>query len=65
MLVTILSKHVVAGFAGQRRQPHKLQIGEPGFQNEIRADGELNRVLSQRQFIKEVREAIANQLLVW
>ncbi len=47
-------KHVVAGFAGQRRQPDKLQIGEPGFQDEIRADGELNRVLSQRQFIKEV-----------
>jgi hypothetical protein len=49
----------------QRRETHKLQVGEAGFENHVGGDVEFNRVLPKRESSKKCRAAMANQLLVW
>src|SRR6266852_4902898 len=38
----------------QRRQAHKLKVGEAGFENHVGGDVEFNRVLPEREFVEEV-----------
>src|SRR5229473_4040357 len=38
----------------QRRQAHKLKVGEAGFEKHVGGDVEFNRVLSEREFVEEV-----------
>src|SRR6202521_4047496 len=38
----------------QRREAHKLKVGEAGFENHVGGDVEFNRVLPEREFVEEV-----------
>src|SRR5579863_2557441 len=38
----------------QRRETHKLQVSEAGFEDHVGGDVELNRVLPEREFVEEV-----------
>src|SRR5882762_9122258 len=38
----------------QRRQTHKLKVGEAGFENHVGGDVEFNRILPEREFVEEV-----------
>src|SRR6266849_9886692 len=38
----------------QRRETHKLKVGEAGFENHVGGDVEFNRVLPKREFVEEV-----------
>src|ERR1700730_11346643 len=38
----------------QRRETNKLKIGEAGFENHVGGDVEFNRVLPEREFVKEM-----------
>src|ERR1700674_2742891 len=38
----------------QRRETHKLKVGEAGFENHVGGDVEFNRVLAEREFVEEM-----------
>src|ERR1700686_1930460 len=38
----------------ERRETHKLKVGEAGFENHVGGDVEFNRVLPECEFVEEV-----------
>src|ERR1700737_3312278 len=38
----------------QRRETHKLKVGEAGFENHVGGDVEFNRILPEREFVEEM-----------